>query len=53
MVRDERLEPTSWEELAARASQELDAAKLMDLVQQLCEAVDRAQSKASRRAPHP
>ena len=52
MARNECLEPKPWEELAARAAQELDGAKLMDLVLQLCEAVDRVQSKDSR-APRP
>jgi len=48
MAQDPNKEPQRWQEIAERASKELDFRKLVQLVEQLCENLD--QARATRRA---
>lgn len=48
MAHGDQEESKSWEEIAAQASTEQDAEKLMKLVRELCERLDQARSLTNR-----
>jgi hypothetical protein len=48
MAYGDQKESKSWEEIAAQASTEHDAERLMKLVRELCERFDKARSPSNR-----